>query len=76
MTLEANGRIAGSIAGSAVTLFECVNNFRRVTSRTIVEALACVTSHSAQMLSEDRRKGALTRNMDADLIILDTGHDG
>lgn len=72
LTLEANGRIAGS----AVTLIECVNNFRRFTGCVVGEALACVTSHPAKMLGEEKRKGAPEGDMDADLVVLDTDHEG
>ena len=72
LTLEANGRIAGS----AITLIECINNFRRYTGCVIGEALACVTSHPAKMLGEVTRKGGLEGGMDADLVILDVDHEG
>ncbi len=71
LNLEANHRIAGS----AVTLIECVNNFRRFTGCTVAEALACVTSHPARALGEEKRKGALDGDMDADLVILDLNED-
>lgn len=71
LTLEANGRIAGS----AVTMIECLNNFRRFTGCTVAQALACVTSHPARMLGEEKRKGALEDGMDADLVVLDTSHE-
>jgi N-acetylglucosamine-6-phosphate deacetylase len=72
VTLEANGRMAGS----AITLIQCVNNFRRFTGCSVAEALACVTSHPAKMLGEEKRKGSLEGDMDADLVILDTDHEG
>jgi N-acetylglucosamine-6-phosphate deacetylase len=72
LTLEANGKIAGS----AVTMIECVNNFRRFTGCSVGEALACVTSHPARMLVEQDRKGGLEADMDADLVVLDTNEDG
>lgn len=72
LTLETNGRIAGS----AVTMIECLNNFLKFTGCTIAEALACVTRHPAAMLGEERRKGALDADMDADLVILDSDEKG
>jgi N-acetylglucosamine-6-phosphate deacetylase len=72
LMLEANDRIAGS----AVTMIECVNNFRNFTGCSVAETLACVTSHPAKMLDEDKRKGALEVGMDADLVILDENDDG
>ena len=70
--LDSNGRIAGS----AVLMIECVKNFRRFPGCTVGEALACVTSHPAKMLGEEKRKGPLEENMDANLVILDADHEG
>jgi N-acetylglucosamine-6-phosphate deacetylase len=72
LVLEANGRIAGS----AVTMIECLNNFRRFTGCTVAETLACATSHPAQMLGVGKSKGGLGGDMDADLVILDLDEDG
>jgi N-acetylglucosamine-6-phosphate deacetylase len=72
LTLEANGRIAGS----AVTMIECINNFHIFIGCVIGEALACVTSHPAKMLGEEKIKGRLEGGMDADLVVLDTDHEG
>lgn len=72
LTLETNGRIAGS----AVTMIECLNNFLKFTGCTVAEVLACVTSHPAAMLGEEKRKGALKADMDADLVILDSDSNG
>jgi N-acetylglucosamine-6-phosphate deacetylase len=69
LRLEANGRIAGS----AVTLIECVNNFKLFTGAGWGEALRCVTETPAKMLGEKvkRRKGGLEGGMDADLVVLE-----
>jgi len=74
LRLEDNGRIAGS----AVTLIECVNNFKRFTGCGTAKALECVTKTPATMLGEDveSRKGRLDDGMDADLVVLDGGLDG
>ena len=74
LTLEKNGRIAGS----AVQLIECVNNFHDALSNGEGdevgwgEVLECVTSHPAAMLGKDvaARKGRLEVGMDADLVVL------
>jgi N-acetylglucosamine-6-phosphate deacetylase len=74
LTLEANGRIAGS----AVTLLECVNNFRRFTGCGVAEALGGVTERPARMLGlgVEGRKGTLRSGADADLCVLDEDAEG
>ena len=74
LTLEANGRLAGS----AIELIDCVNNFKKWTNCSVAEALGCVTSTPAKMLGEGvvDRKGALKPGMDADLVVLDETSDG
>ena len=72
LKLEANGRIAGS----AVTLIECVNNFKRFTGAGWGETLRCVTETPAKMLANSKkveasRKGGLEGGMDADLVVLE-----
>ncbi|KKY18154.1 putative n-acetylglucosamine-6-phosphate deacetylase [Phaeomoniella chlamydospora] len=68
LTLERNGRIAGS----AVSLIQCVNNFRRWTRVGVAEAVACVTRTPARMLGAEieATKGRLEGGMDADLVVL------
>lgn len=74
LTLEANGRLAGS----AIELIDCVNNFKKWTNCSVPEALGCVTSTPARMLGEGivERKGGLKAGMDADLVILEESADG
>ena len=69
LKLEANGRIAGS----AVTLIECVNNFKKFTGAGWSEALNCVTQTPAKMLGKkiESSKGGLGGGMDADLVVLE-----
>lgn len=69
LRLEANGRIAGS----AVTLVECVNNFHKFTGVGWAEVLGCVTMTPAKMLGGkvEERKGRLDGGMDADLVVLE-----
>jgi N-acetylglucosamine-6-phosphate deacetylase len=61
------------IAGSAVTLIECVNNFKKFTGSGWGETLKCVTGTPAKMLGKkiDGRKGGLDGGMDADLVVLE-----
>jgi N-acetylglucosamine-6-phosphate deacetylase len=65
----------GRLAGVAVSLIECINNFRRFTGCGTARALECVTSHPAAMLGRDvnETKGRLETGMDADLVILGGG---
>ncbi len=71
---EANDRLAGSV----VTLIECVNSFRKFTGVSWAEVLACVTSTPAKMLREKvaRKKGRLEGGMDADLVVLEEVEGG
>ena len=65
----------GRLAGVAVSLIECINNFRRFTGCGTAKTLECVTSHPAAMLGPDvkKAKGKLDVGMDADLVILSGG---
>ena len=65
----------GRLAGVAVSLIECVNNFRKFTGCGTAKALECVTSHPAAMLGPDvkKTKGKLDVGMDADLVVLSGG---
>lgn len=60
----------GRIAGSAVSLVECVNNFRAWTAASVPEALRAVTETPARMLGLEGVKGALRPGADADLVVL------
>ncbi|KAJ3507035.1 hypothetical protein NM208_g16007 [Fusarium decemcellulare] len=59
-----------TIAGSSITLLECVNNFIQWTGASIPQALAAVTSTPAAMLGLRGVKGTLKSGADADLVIL------
>ncbi|KAI5464658.1 hypothetical protein BGZ63DRAFT_350174 [Mariannaea sp. PMI_226] len=59
-----------TIAGSSITLLECVNNFLQWTGATIPQALGAVTSTPAAMLGLEGVKGTLTAGADADLVVL------
>ena len=67
---EIRGKDTGRLAGVAISLIECVNNFRRFTGVGVAEALGTVTSHPARMLGVEGTKGALEVGMDADLVVL------
>lgn len=58
------------IAGSSITLLECVNNFLAWSGATIPQALRAVTSTPARMLGLQGKKGCLDEGADADLVIL------
>ncbi|KAK6337875.1 hypothetical protein TWF696_001353 [Orbilia brochopaga] len=64
------------IAGSCVTLVECLNNFMRYTGVGIAEAIKCVTTTPARMLGLEGVKGSLSAGADADLCVLDVRSDG
>ncbi|KAI5294543.1 hypothetical protein KEM55_006566 [Ascosphaera atra] len=66
LTLEANGRIAGSSA----QLIQCINNFRRWAGATTAEAIAAATETPARMLGLQHVKGSLEPGADADLVVL------
>jgi N-acetylglucosamine-6-phosphate deacetylase len=59
-----------TIAGSSITLLECVNNFLAWTGHSIPQALRAVTATPAAMLGLEDVKGTLAPGADADLIIL------
>ena len=71
LTLEKNGRIAGS----AATLLGCVNNFIQWTGCGVAEGLRAVTETPARMLKEDK-KGRLDTGCDADLCVLELDEEG
>ncbi|GKT46539.1 N-acetylglucosamine-6-phosphate deacetylase [Colletotrichum spaethianum] len=58
-----------TIAGSAVTLMECVNNFLRWSGTGIPKALKAVTATPAAMLGLQGVKGSLEDGADADLVV-------
>ncbi|KAK3903941.1 carbohydrate esterase [Staphylotrichum tortipilum] len=66
--LELEG--TGVIAGSSITLIECVNNFLTWSGATIPQALKAVTATPATMLGVQGVKGSLDAGADADLVVL------
>jgi len=67
LTLEENGKIAGS----SISLIECVTNFMNWTGAGVAEALRSVTETPARMLGYEGMKGTLAEGGDADLVVLD-----
>lgn len=59
------------IAGSSITLVECVTNFLNWTGCSVAQALKAVTETPAKMLGVYGTKGGLEGGMDADLCVLD-----
>ncbi|KAH7175617.1 family 9 carbohydrate esterase [Dactylonectria macrodidyma] len=59
-----------TIAGSSITLLECINNFLEWTGTSIPQALGAVTSTPAAMLGLQGVKGTLDAGADADLVVL------
>ncbi|KAI8374205.1 uncharacterized protein BYT42DRAFT_499401 [Radiomyces spectabilis] len=60
-----------TLAGSTITIDECVRRFQKFTNCTTVEAIEAATLHPAQMLGIQDRKGTLNAGADADLVFLD-----
>jgi len=58
------------IAGSSITLIQCVNNFLNWSGASIPQALKAVTATPAAMLGLSGVKGTLDADADADLVIL------
>ncbi|KAI1487600.1 N-acetylglucosamine-6-phosphate deacetylase [Biscogniauxia mediterranea] len=71
LVLEGSDRIAGS----SITLIECVNNFLNWTGSSIPQALRAVTSTPAAMLGLQGVKGCLDDGADADLVVLSEKHN-
>ncbi|KAI2468204.1 carbohydrate esterase family 9 protein [Annulohypoxylon bovei var. microspora] len=58
------------IAGSSITLIECVSNFLNWSGAGIPQALKAVTSTPAAMLGLQGIKGCLDDGADADMVVL------
>ena len=66
LTLQGSNKIAGS----AVTIVECINNFLTWTGASVAEGIKAVTATPATMLGMEKVKGCLDADADADLCIL------
>ena len=60
-----------TLAGSTITIDQCIRNFQKFTNCSLVEAIEAATLHPAQMLGIDHRKGTLNAGADADFVFLD-----
>lgn len=58
-----------TIAGSSITLLECVNNFLKWSGATVPQALKAVTATPAKLLGLETSKGSLDEGADADLCV-------
>jgi N-acetylglucosamine-6-phosphate deacetylase len=58
------------LAGSAISLIECVNNFMQWTGAGIARSLGTVTGTPARVLGLQEKKGSLEVGADADLVVL------
>jgi len=65
LTLEGSDRIAGS----SISLVECVNNFLKWSRAGVPAALKAVTRTPARMLGLEGVKGSLDEDADADLVV-------
>lgn len=72
LTLEGSDRIAGS----CITLVECVANFWNWTGVGVAQAIGAVTATPARMLGLEGVKGSLEPGADADVVVLSDGEDG
>ncbi|RHZ79374.1 hypothetical protein Glove_149g37 [Diversispora epigaea] len=61
----------GKLAGSVITMDECVRNFKKFTGCSIIEAIEAATLHPAELLGIENVKGTLYPGADADLVFLD-----
>lgn len=61
----------GTIAGSILPLDQAVRNLIAYTGCTLAEAITTVTATPATLLGLAQRKGHITLNADADLVLLD-----
>ncbi|KAI8063028.1 hypothetical protein BDF21DRAFT_347401 [Thamnidium elegans] len=60
-----------TLAGSTITIVQCIRNFRKFTNCPLVEAIEAATLHPARLLGIEDRKGTLNVGGDADLVFLD-----
>ncbi|ORX93959.1 hypothetical protein K493DRAFT_315720 [Basidiobolus meristosporus CBS 931.73] len=60
-----------TLAGSVVTIDECVQNFQKFTGCSVVEAIEAATLHPAKALGITHKKGTFKDGADADIVFLD-----
>ncbi|CAG8437976.1 6820_t:CDS:2 [Ambispora gerdemannii] len=61
----------GKLAGAVVSIDKCIQNFKKFSGCSIVQAIEAATLHPAQLLGIQHRKGTLNVGSDADLVFLD-----
>lgn len=61
----------GTLAGSVIPMDQAVRNLMTFTGCTLAEAIPTVTTTPADLLGLGLRKGRITANADADLVLLD-----
>ncbi|KAI9756120.1 MAG: hypothetical protein M4579_004007 [Chaenotheca gracillima] len=66
LTLEGSDKIAGS----SISLVDCVSNFLNWSGASIIDGIRAVTSTPAKMLGLQSTKGTLRSDADADLVVL------
>jgi len=59
-----------TLAGSVVSMIECVRNFKEFTGCRLSEAVEAATAHPARLLGIDEHKGSLNFGCDADIVLL------
>ncbi|KAI9282616.1 hypothetical protein BY458DRAFT_496782 [Sporodiniella umbellata] len=65
-----------TLAGSTITIDQCIRNFQKFTNCSLVEAVEAATLHPARMLGIDHLKGTLNVGADADFVFLnDANHN-
>ena len=62
-----------TLAGSVVTMDECVVNLMSATGCSLVDAVKCASEHPAKLLNIYPAKGSLEYGADADFVIMDEG---
>ena len=61
----------GKLFGSTLTLLQAVRNVIRWSGWPLADVLPLVTTNPARMLGLEKKKGALAKGCDADIVLLD-----
>lgn len=61
----------GRLAGSTLTMDQALRNLLAFTGKPLEELIPCLSTHAAQWLGIQGRKGAIEPGLDADLVLLD-----
>ncbi|CAO3697847.1 unnamed protein product [Rhizopus stolonifer] len=64
-----------TLAGSTITIDQCIRNFQKFTNCSLVEAIEAATLHPARMLGIDQQKGTLNVGADADFVFLNDANN-